>query len=467
MQRLIQIQGARVMAGLVLALLGSFVLCVFAEGGDAERGYRFLTEKAYLPADFNEEILSQVWKVWPEPLRSQAEAATPLERRHLIFSRYGLTVRPGEEDSQAQFAPLQYVVSQNGTWTMNCLSCHGGNLLGKPVPGLPNARYALQTLSEEMRETRMAHFPGSGLTRMEKASVVLPLGTSRGTTNAVTFGILLMAFRDQDLNIRSLGSVTLPRFVHHDMDAPAWWIYRKKKYLYTDAYIPRGHRSLMQFMLVRQNGPEKFREWEADFEDIETYLLSLQAPRYPFSMDAGLVRRGEQVFLQHCAECHGTYGKNETYPNRVVEIDEIGTDPVRFHSILPSDRAMFGKSWFAHYGADEMILETQGYLAPPLDGIWASAPYFHNGSVPTLWHILHPDQRPVVWRNTSEDGYDQQRAGFVVEELQQVPPAVTNPRERREYFETRVSGKSAAGHDYPDALSEEEKAAVLEYLKTL
>jgi hypothetical protein len=38
---------------------------------------------------------------------------------------------------------------------------------------------------------------------------------------------------------------------------------------------------------------------------------------------------------------------------------------------------------------------------------------------------------------------------------------------RRTYFDTRQPGKSAAGHDFPDVLTEAEKAAVLEYLKTL
>src|SRR5437764_3362310 len=86
-----------------------------------DRGYWFLTQKAYLPPDFSAEIFDNVWKKWPEPLRSEAEKASPEARRKMAFSRYGLTPRP--EDPAK---PLQYVVDPAGNWTMNCFACHGG-----------------------------------------------------------------------------------------------------------------------------------------------------------------------------------------------------------------------------------------------------------------------------------------------------------------------------------------------------
>ena len=111
-----------------------------------------------------------------------------------------------------------------------------------------------------------------------------------------------------------------------------------------------------------------------------------------------------------------------------------------------------------------------GYVAPPLDGIWASAPYFHNGSVPTLWHVLHPGDRPVVWKRTAT-GYDRARVGLEVEEMEAMPVAAGGKKlasaERRRHFDTTRPGKSGKGHDFPDVLDESEKAAVLEYLKTL
>jgi hypothetical protein len=101
-----------------------------------------------------------------------------------------------------------------------------------------------------------------------------------------------------------------------------------------------------------------------------------------------------------------------------------------------------------------------------LDGIWASGPYFHNGSVPTLWHVLNSKQRPKIWKR-SDDGFDRERVGLEVEEFDRIPAAAKTTAQRRRYFETRLPGKSASGHLFPEKLTDEEKEAVLEYLKTL
>jgi hypothetical protein len=152
----------------------------------------------------------------------------------------------------------------------------------------------------------------------------------------------------------------------------------------------------------------------------------------------------------------------------MVPIETIGTDRARYDALSAAHRRGYGESWFGHFGKQKTIESPAGYVAPPLDGIWASAPYFHNGSVPTLWHVLHVSQRPAIWRRTSIAGYDEQRVGLVVETLDKLPDAAANDqRLRREYFQTKAFGKSAAGHEFVEELSEEEKTAVLEYLKTL
>ncbi len=435
-----------------------------APGADPQRGYELLVGKAYLSPDFDEQAFAEVWKAWPEPLRSQAEQAGPAERRRMAFARYGLTPRPdGALGADGQLLPLQYVVSSQGVWTMNCFSCHGGTVLGKPTPGAPNTQYALQTLSEEMRSAKLQL--QKPLTRMEVAATMMPLGTSRGTTNAVMFGVVLMSQRDAQLNFTP--RLPIPPLPHHDMDPPAWWLFKRKTHIYADAYAQRSHRALMQFLLIRQNGPDKFAEWEPDAREIAAYLESIEPPRYPFAIDRALAGRGAALFSRHCAECHGSGGREGEYPNRIVPIETVGTDRVRLDAIPPDGRKNYGESWFGRFGEEETRNDPGGYLAPPLDGVWASAPYFHNGSVPTLWHLLHPAQRPAVWRRTSVEGYDQTKAGLVSEELGAVPAAVQDPRERREYFDTRQFGKGAGGHLFPDRLTEEEKQAVLEYLKTL
>jgi hypothetical protein len=60
------------------------------------------------------------------------------------------------------------------------------------------------------------------------------------------------------------------------------------------------------------------------------------------------------------------------------------------------------------------LLNYGGYQTPPLDGVWATAPYFHNGSVPTIAGVLESKSRPSIYTrsfSTEKDAYDQQRVG--------------------------------------------------------
>ena len=82
------------------------------------------------------------------------------------------------------------------------------------------------------------------------------------------------------------------RFVHHDLDAPAFWNVRFRPRLYVDGGAKKGHRWLMQFALVPQNGPETLRSWEDDFRDILAYIESIPVPRWTRPVDAPLAERG-------------------------------------------------------------------------------------------------------------------------------------------------------------------------------
>ena len=98
--------------------------------------------------------------------------------------------------------------------------------------------------------------------------------------------------------------------------------------------------------------------------------------------------------------------------------------------------------------------ELLSYKARPLNGVWASAPYLHNGAVPTLTDLLHPPaQRPATF-TVGRLEYDPLNVGFVA----QGGPFVVD---------TALKGNSNAGHLYGTTLSEEDRRALLEYLKTL
>ena len=140
-----------------------------------------------------------------------------------------------------------------------------------------------------------------------------------------------------------------------------------------------------------------------------------------------------------------------------------------FENITPAFGDAYNASWFAKEPGLKPLRATDGYQAPPLDGVWATAPYFHNGSVPTLDGVLNSAARPEVFTRsfrTAEADYDAAKVGWRVTEVP--PPDAKLPgHERRKVYDTTQPGRSNAGHTYGDDLTADERRAVIEYLKTL
>ncbi|WP_163865036.1 hypothetical protein [Myxococcus eversor] len=163
-----------------------------------------------------------------------------------------------------------------------------------------------------------------------------------------------------------------------------------------------------------------------------------------------------------------------------------------------------------------------GYVATPLYGAWASAPYFHNSSVPTLWGVLKPSDRPKVWKrlqtstnnlgtnagfDPSFASYDFDKLGWKVTALacgdrpandpfipcshematldvlfanianvvanynslayQSPPPISQKQINSRMIFNSHLYGLGNGGHDFTQSLSDSERYALIEYMKTL
>jgi hypothetical protein len=111
-----------------------------------------------------------------------------------------------------------------------------------------------------------------------------------------------------------------------------------------------------------------------------------------------------------------------------------------------------------------------GYAAPPLIGLWSSAPYLHNGSIPTLYHFMHPSERPVAFQ-VGGHALDLSLVGIAgtrSDDGSWLYPAGYRPWSEPALVDTRHEGLSNAGHEQPFAgMSEADKAALLEYLKLL
>ena len=111
---------------------------------------------------------------------------------------------------------------------------------------------------------------------------------------------------------------------------------------------------------------------------------------------------------------------------------------------------------------------TRGYIAPPLDGIWATAPYLHNGSVPGLRSLLDSRLRPEFWQHRLHPRtYDTTVLGWEYERLQHGKSAVAEMDAKARFYDTALPGYGNGGHLFGDALTDAERTAVIEYLKTL
>jgi hypothetical protein len=348
--------------------------------------------------------------------------------------------------------------------TTDCLICHGGSIAGKSYVGLGNSSLDIQSLFEDL-----AHADG------RRFKTPFTFCNVRGTSEAASMAVFLLSLRTPDLRMRTS---PMDLGLKDDMceDVPAWWLLKKKKTMYyTGSSHARSVRSLMQFMLASLNTPNTIKKAEPAFKEIQTYLLSLEPPKYPFPIDQSLARKGERIFAKTCARCHGTYGEKWTYPNKIIPIDVIGTDRKRFDGLSPKFGEYYNKSWF---GREELGLQADGHLvtlpkgyqAPPLDGLWATAPYLHNGSVPTIYHVLNSKERPRSYTRsfrTGKEDFDPVKLGWKIRVLNRPADPNLPAIERRKVYDTTLPGRGNGGHTFGDRLTEAQRMAVIEFLKTL
>ena len=189
---------------------------------------------------------------------------------------------------------------------------------------------------------------------------------------------------------------------------------------------------------------------------IQSYLSALPPPKYPLAVDQALAKSGEAVFAAECASCHAPGGART---GTVISHDQVGTDRVRADAWTNATVATYngtfgGKSW-----GFSSFRKTNGFVAPPLEGLWIRAPYLHNGSVPSLADLLNaPEQRPKrFWRGY--DLFDSTAVGFVSSGVEAERAGTLS--------DTTLPGNGNGGHAFGTQLAPDRKRALLEYLKGL
>ena len=224
-------------------------------------------------------------------------------------------------------------------------------------------------------------------------------------------------------------------------------------------------------------------------------LKDLPAPAYPFDVDMQLAAKGKVLYEKNCADCHRPHN-GRVYNN-------MGTDLGRAHVVSPLTTAK-ARVGFTTIGPPDRVVvlppdnrqtmpfkefegvslagkanlamrdpkDCEGYNALPLGGIWAQAPYLHTGSVPTLYHLLIPDERPDIFVKSSLD-YDAKYVGF-----EWLEEAKSTKKEGYLFDTTAFPAINKRGHDkdisedgklYKIDWSDDRDGAmtIIEYMKTL
>jgi RoxA-like, cytochrome c-like len=208
-------------------------------------------------------------------------------------------------------------------------------------------------------------------------------------------------------------------------------------------------------------------------EPLNPFIDHLPPPPYPFaSVDLARAREGKGLFKSQCATCHKS--RNET----IYPISMLGVDPNR--TLVNSSVSRFGLAALVmeacqiyglnHQGQpgadwcmpkgdwqarlDEYFRDTprrvaegtNGYKADVLHGVWAQAPYLHNGSVPTLGQLICPTTRPPRFLRGNLY-YDEALVGF---EWLDRPKARYGPHDTMliKEYDTTVPSKANTGHTF-------------------
>jgi len=439
---------------IVLVGLTLLPTVLIAAEPSAQRGRTALESKAFIRAFWPTFSYGQAWKQW-------GVSTKPADYAAAFRDRYGLHAAPFANDGYPMGLRKADLIIGKGL-AIDCLTCHGGSIFGESRIGLPNSSLDIQALFEEL----------SAASQAPPVKMPFVFSQTRGTNEAGAFSVYLLGLRNDDL---TLAGKPRNHGLHDDTceDVPAWWLLKKKTTMYhVGSTDTRSVRSLMQFLMHPLTTPAEFEKAEPSFADIRAHLMTIEAPKSPLPIDKEFAAKGETLFAANCAKCHGTYGAKPSYPNRIVPLDEIGTDPKRFHNIGAAFGKAYSASWFAKEPSADggyPIRETKGYQAPPLDGIWATAPYFHNGSVPTLAGVLNSKARPMRFTRsfrTERVDYDEINVGWKTTDVPK-RDSTLSPYERRKIYDSTEPGRGNAGHTYGDDLSDAERRAVIEYLKTL
>jgi mono/diheme cytochrome c family protein len=288
------------------------------------------------------------------------------------------------------------------------------NMARKVVPYIPNGLFQLSTNATN-GEVKMFDLTKRNLVSVEaKVPQVLGLDTSLPQV------ALSLARRNEDAYAsKSKYYERFPRYNEldtyiSDSKPLPWWNLKYKTHWLADGSIVAGNPILTNILwneIGRGADLNELEIWmknnKKTIDELTVAAFATEAPRWTDFFPATTInltkaKKGEMLFNNRCQKCHGEYEKawNDKNARNLNSVDILATTKVNYHEQTPikdvdtdPQRSIAMKAF-----ADSLnklaiskwmkttVIPQEGYIPPPLVGIWARYPYLHNNSIPNPSH---------------------------------------------------------------------------------
>ncbi|HEY8270679.1 MAG TPA: hypothetical protein VIG33_07295 [Pseudobdellovibrionaceae bacterium] len=469
-------------------------------------------------------------------LNSLVRGVSGLHSMQDVFTSLGLHDYPQAHDQGVYAVPFPQGVrpdykmgfgfietSQGKGFSFSCAACHSAHLFGKTVLGMTNRFPRANEFFIEA--SKATHFVDPDLFKVYanategETQMVKQLKENMkyvGFKKPLTLGLdTSLAHVSLSLNHRNKDPYATYSGVFASNPRPdpildsspadskpaVWWNLKYKNRWLSDGSVVSGNPILTNLLwneIGRGADLVKLEPWlqqnEKIVQEITTAVFSSEAPLFTDffpaeKIDIAKAKEGEVIFNQTCSRCHGHYDKAWNLPHESelspieklkttavryptqTQVKDVGTDPYRYRGMRSleklNDLAISLKNGI-------LIRAQQGYVPPPLVGIWARWPYFHNNSVPSLCAVLSAQKdRPDFYYSgeaqVAETDFDVECNGY--------PLGAATPnswKDLKHSYDTHRPGMGNQGHDEGiflekgrELLSPRQKRALIQFLQTL
>ncbi|MCT4641534.1 MAG: cytochrome c [Bacteriovoracaceae bacterium] len=400
--------------------------------------------------------------------------------------------------------------------TVSCAACHSSNLFGTKVMGLTNrfpraneffihGKKALSLIPTKLFKKIINPTKKEELIFKTAKEAIQHIGLKKPKhisldTSLAQVGLSLAKRNLDPYATKNRLTAMFPRknklrHLPADSKPAVWWNVKYKTKWLSDGSIESGnpiHTNFLWNEIGRGIDLKKLDQWQKEnkqiVKELTAYVFSTKAPRFndffANQIDINKAKKGEALFKKSCAGCHGTYEKGWSDEFSVTYEEKIATTKIWFHTKTPTidvgtDPYRYQGMKYFYKDLNRLAISEQigtlvkpkkGYVPPPLVGIWARWPYFHNNSVPTLYDILSKENnRPSFYyptaANDKKKDFDILKNGY---------PNIKTKENKNMLFNTKLKGLSNMGHtkmlvnaDGSEKFTHQDKINIIHFLKTL